>query len=84
MSKIIQTENLVIGKRYYFDESKTANGVYNGKSEDNNYLIFNNVENNSRYEPNSDNSVEFMNMDLDLSWCEYEGSKYGTQLYLEF
>jgi hypothetical protein len=81
---MIQTENLVIGKRYYFDESKTSNGVYNGKSEGDNGLIFTDVKDNTVYSLESNNSVGFMNMDLGLNWYEYEGSKYGTQLYLEF
>ena len=70
MSKKIQNENLVIGKRYYFDAEINANGVFNGVDKSRNALVFIDVEENDSYLPKPDGSVCFNNEDS--PWWEYE------------
>jgi hypothetical protein len=70
MSKKIQNENLVIGKRYYFDVEEKANGIFDGVDKSRNALVFADVKENDSYLPEPDGSVCFDN--VDQSWWEYE------------
>jgi hypothetical protein len=70
MSKKIQNENLVIGKRYYFDVEEKANGVFDGVDKSRNALVFIDVKENDSYLPEPDGSVCFDN--VDQLWWEYE------------
>jgi len=70
MSKKIQNENLVVGKRYYFDAEEKENGVFDGVDKSRNVLVFIDVEENDFYLSESDGSVCFNNEDQ--PWWEYE------------
>jgi hypothetical protein len=70
MSKKIQTADLVVGKRYYFDAEEKANGVFNGVDKSRNALVFIDVKENDSYLPEPDGSVCFDN--VDQLWWEYE------------
>ncbi len=70
MSNKIQTKDLVIGKRYYFDGSKESNGVFNGVDKSRNALVFIDIKENAVYLLEGDNLVRFTNEDQ--PWWEYE------------
>jgi hypothetical protein len=70
MSKKIQTADLIVGKRYYFDVKEKENGIFNGVDKSRNSLIFIDVKENDSYLPESDGSVMFNNEDQ--PWWEYE------------
>jgi len=69
MNKMVQTEDLIVGKRYYFTNRLISNGVYKGVNE-NGGIEFDDIKNDIGYIHQDNNSAIFGN--VDLTWYEYE------------
>jgi hypothetical protein len=76
MSKMIQTADLVVGKRYYFDITETISGVFKGRFNDvGDYNSFTDIIKDEAYDDcyrkGIDGEIEFTYME-GQGFSEYE------------
>jgi hypothetical protein len=82
---MIEIENLVIGKRYYIDVTKTISGVFRGRfNNGDDYISFNDIIETEDYEGCYQRRNGCLDFATTLSSGFLECNITYEQLYLEF